>query len=149
MTPDAEIVCPDCGDPGMLIPCRAHPRADELPQELAALICMSCGARWTNAETEIVACVWAGELQRQVEGSSTQASERPMRFDEQRRCQGWIGGQRCERRDDHDGEHAIDLRDGHGNPWEQDQCFHFSGGNGTRCVLLYGHRGSHITDRRG
>lgn len=69
-----------------------------------------------------------------------------MRWDEQRRCGGRVGGKRCELRDDHSGEHEVGLSRAHGPPWEHDRCFHFAGGDGTRCVLIYGHSGEHVID---
>lgn len=72
------------------------------------------------------------------------------RWDDQQRCTFMTPKGQCELRDDHTedpnpfySKHATGLRNGHGNPWEYDRCFHFAGGDGTRCVLIYGHGKDH------
>ena len=70
----------------------------------------------------------------------------PLFFDDQQRCTSVDGARRCERPADHDGDHATGLNRGHGNPWEHDRCFHFAGGDGTRCVLIHRHPGEHVID---
>ena len=81
------------------------------------------------------------------------------RWDDQQRCTHMTPTGQCELRDDHRDhpprgiarfiEHATDLRDGHGNPWEYDRCFHFAGGDGTRCVFIHGHDGDCDPPARG
>ncbi len=65
-----------------------------------------------------------------------------MRWDEQQRCMVQTSTGQCELRSDHidrEEDHETGLSDGHGPPWQHDRCFHFAGGDGTRCVLIYGH----------
>lgn len=51
------------------------------------------------------------------------------------------GTDRCELRDDHEGEHAIGQPRGHGKPWEHDRCARY--GDKSRCELIHKHRGPH------
>lgn len=65
-----------------------------------------------------------------------------VRWDEQRRCVVQTSTGQCELRSDHidrDEDHETGLPGGHGPAWQHDRCFHFAGGDGTRCVLIYGH----------
>jgi len=66
-----------------------------------------------------------------------------MRWDEQKRCPKPTPFGQCELRDDHEDDCRTGLHRGHGPPWEHDRCFHFAGGDGTRCVLIHGHEEPH------
>ncbi len=68
-----------------------------------------------------------------------------MRWAQQKRCDELEPetGAQCELRDDHTGPHKVDRREGHGNPWEHDQCPHFGGPYDRRCQLIRGHDEPH------
>lgn len=69
-----------------------------------------------------------------------------MRWDEQKRCVVQTSTGQCELRSDHidrDEDHETGLPGGHGPAWSHDRCFHFAGGDGTRCVYIHGHGGDH------